>query len=136
MSTDAVLVQCSFDHVKPVGDAAGMLLCERLLAISPEIRKQFGDMLVERRAPIMGGVTTVIDQLDNPAALATTLAKFSGWLARRGVVDAHYDRFAEALLWTMSHALGHRYTPRVKAAWRNVCAQIVAQMRLQSRAAA
>jgi hemoglobin-like flavoprotein len=136
MTTDAALVQDSFEHVKPVGDAAGLLLCERLLATAPELRKMFGERVVEQRGPIMAGITTVIERLDDPSGLATTLAKFGGWLARRGVSEEHYDVFADALLWTMSHALGHRYTPRVKAAWRNVCGQILNQMRLQSRAAA
>jgi nitric oxide dioxygenase len=136
MTTDAALVRDSYTHVKPVADAAGMLLCERLLAVSPDLRKLFGDNLAERRGALMAGIEVVISHLNDPAGLATILARFSGWLARRGVSDAHYDRFGEALVWTMSHALGHRFTPEVKKAWRTVFEQIAGQMRRQTRAAA
>ncbi len=136
MKNDAVLVKASFEHVKPVADAAAMLLTERLFAVAPDTAALFGDVGAAERATLMDVMTSVVESLDDTAKLEPTLAAIGRYAAAHGMQPAHYDRFGEAMLWAMSHALGHRWTPDVKAAWKRSYAKVVGLMRDRKQAAA
>lgn len=136
MKNDAVLVKASFEHVKPVADAAAMLLTERLFAVAPDTAAAFGDVGSAERATLMAVMTSVVDSLDDMGKLEPTLVVIGRYGRAHGMQPAHYDRFGEALIWAMSHALGHRWTPEVKAAWKRSYAKIAGLMRDRKQAAA
>lgn len=134
MSTDAALVQSSFAHVTEVADAAAMLFTERLFAVAPDTRALMaGD--AEERAALMWGLTRLVSHLGDPDAQAPALEAVKAACEARGFTDAHYAKVGEAMIWALSHVLGCRFTPEVKAAWRNAYAELAGRVD-SSRAAA
>jgi hemoglobin-like flavoprotein len=136
MKNDAALVKASFEHVKPVADAAAMLLTERLFAVAPGTAGLFGDIGAAERAELMSTMASVVESIDDARALEPTLFAIGRYAAAHGLQPAHYDRFGDALIWSLSHTLGHRFTPEVKAAWTRVYTEVSGLMRNGARAAA
>jgi hemoglobin-like flavoprotein len=112
-----------------------MLLIERLFALAPSARALFGEPDAGQRAAMMEAIGSVIDGLDEPRRLEPALFAIGRRLAARGVTAAHHEAFGEALLWAVGHAVGSRFTPETKDAWKRSCAYAFGLMR-RMRAAA
>ena len=114
------LVQESWQQVAPTADQAALLFYERLFAIDATARPLFRSAgLAEQRRKLIQALTLVVRGLNQPEALAPSLAELGRHHARLGVSDEHYDSVGAALLWTLKQKLGLGWTPQVEAAWTN-----------------
>jgi nitric oxide dioxygenase len=59
----------------------------------------------------------VVNGLHRLDQLVPSIRELGRRHAAYGVTDKHYDTVAVALLWTLHHGLGERWTPNIEAAW-------------------
>lgn len=133
MKNEIRRVQHSFAHVRPIADVASKLFYERLFAIAPETRPLFAEDLTEQRDKLMKALTLVVHGLDDLNAIMPAITALARRHAGYGVVDAHYDKVGEALLWTLEQGLGPKFTPEVKDAWTAVYGVLAQTMRDAAR---
>ncbi len=111
------LVQTSYTAVEALGDKAGLLFYARLFEIDPALRGLFkGDMDAQARK-LMQMITVAVRGLNDVAKLQPALAALGARHRGYGVLLAHYDTVAAALLDTLAAGLGDAFTPEVKQAW-------------------
>jgi nitric oxide dioxygenase len=123
------LVQRSFAEVLPIADTAAALFYDRLFTLDPALRFLFrGDMTVQGRKlmTMLQFAVAGLSRLDKLVPLVQDLGvRHRGY----GVTDAHYATVGAALLWTLAHGLGERFTPEVRAAWSSVYTLLADTMR-------
>jgi hemoglobin-like flavoprotein len=111
------LVQTSYTAVEGLGDKAGQLFYARLFAIDPSLRTLFkGDMDAQARK-LMQMITVAVRGLKDVTKLQPALVALGARHGGYGVLPAHYDTVAAALLDTLATGLGDAFTPEVKQAW-------------------
>jgi nitric oxide dioxygenase len=133
--TQITLVQSSFDLVRPIADAAGMLFYERVFALAPEARALFGDDIQAQARRTMGAVATAVDGLCRLDELVPFLMRLGARHVRYGVEEEHFDVVGAALLWTLEQGLGDAFTPDVRSAWE-VAFGVIADTMLRGMRAA
>lgn len=111
------LIQASFARVAPIQDEAARLFYARLFEIAPQVRPLFKGDMTEQGRKLMATLGLVVKGLrDLPALLPV-----AGALAQRhvawGVRPEHYPAVGQALIDTLSGALGDEFTPETRAAW-------------------
>ena len=110
-------VKASFAKVVPIADQAGALFYEKLFALDPALRPLFKGDIKEQRQKLMQMIATAVNGLDDLDTIVPAVQALGARHAGYGVVDAHYDIVAEALLWTLEQGLGPDFTPEVREAW-------------------
>jgi nitric oxide dioxygenase len=128
LTEDIDLLRASFAQLSPREREVAAMFYDRLFELEPSVRRLFaGDMELQgaKLMSMLGAVVARIHDLD-------ALAPMVGDLARRhvayGVQPQHYATLGEALLWTLSRALGSRFTPEAETAWRRAYATLSATM--------
>ena len=111
------LVQNSFKSVVPIKEVAAELFYNRLFELDPSIKSLFSGDMVEQGRSLMAMIGTAVAGLKNPETIIPHVEDLGRRHKGYGVVDAHYDTVAEALLWTLEQGLGSAFTPDVKEAW-------------------
>jgi hemoglobin-like flavoprotein len=111
------LVQTSFEQVAPIAEAAAEMFYNRLFELDPSLTELFTGDMVEQGRKLMSMIATAVKGLDNPDKLIPAVQQLGRNHAGYGVVNAHYDTVAEALLWTLQQGLGEAFTPDVESAW-------------------
>jgi hemoglobin-like flavoprotein len=92
------------------------LFYERLFAIDPALRAFLRRHRSAGAAAQLAALATVLGGLDRPTPCCRRWP-ISAAGSVFGVVDRHYDRVGEALLWTLEQGLGAAWTDDVHAAW-------------------
>ena len=70
---------------------------------------------------VISTVNTAVGMLDNEMdPLVKVLKDLGKRHAGYGVVDAHYPVVGQALLETLSDAMGEKFTPEVEGAWKEI----------------
>ena len=133
--TQITLVQSSFDLVRPIADAAGMLFYERVFTLAPQARALFGDDIQAQARRTMGAVGTAVDGLRRLDELVPFLMRLGARHVHYGVQEEHFDVVGAALLWTLEQGLGEAFTPDVRSAWEAVFGVIADTMLRGMRAA-
>ncbi len=111
------LVKDSFAKVAPIAPQAAALFYGRLFEIAPEVRPLFKGDIEEQGRKLMQVIATAVGALDRLDTIVPTVQDLGRRHATYGVSDAHYDKVAEALLWTLGQGLGDGFTPAVREAW-------------------
>ena len=111
------LVKDSFALVAPIAPQAAALFYGRLFEIAPEVRPLFKGDIEEQGRKLMQVIATAVGALDRLDTIVPTVQDLGRRHATYGVSDAHYDKVAEALLWTLGQGLGDGFTPAVREAW-------------------
>jgi hemoglobin-like flavoprotein len=111
------LVRLSFVKVMDIKMTAGKLFYGRLFTIAPEVRSMFKDDIDAQAEKLMNTLALAIGALKNPVTLGGMLENLGRRHRGYGVQDHHYDKVAEALLWTLEQGLGDDFTPDVRTAW-------------------
>jgi nitric oxide dioxygenase len=133
---EVTLVQNSWNKVSPIADQAAALFYNRLFEIAPEVKPLFkGDMTVQGKK-LMGMITIAVSNLNHLETVLPDIQASGVRHASYGVQPAHYDRVAEALLWTLEQGLKEDFTPEVKAAWITVYGALASTMLAAAEAAA
>jgi len=111
------LVRASFAKVAPNARAAAALFYGRLFEIAPNLRALFRGDMEEQGAKLMAMLATAVGSLDQLDSIVPAVRALGARHAGYGVHPADYAPVAEALLWTLSEALGDAFTPDTRAAW-------------------
>lgn len=111
----------------------GQVFYDRLFLIAPEVQPLFkGDIKVQGRK-LMDTIGVAVSSLRDPAVLQSTLQDLGRRHTAYGVKDEHYDKVAEALLWTLGKILGEDFTPPVKDAWTSLYVSVADTMRAAAK---
>jgi hemoglobin-like flavoprotein len=119
-SEQKTLVRQSFAVVETIQDAAAALFYGRLFELDPSVKPLFkGDIKAQGKS-LMATLKVAVLGLDRLDQLLPTVQALGRRHAGYGVVDAHYDTVAAALLWTLEQGLGDQFTPACRQAWVEV----------------
>lgn len=123
------LIRDSWTMLHPIGSRVATTFYKRLFVASPSAASLFGatNMPAQRRkfAAMLSEIVRVIDQ---PDILAGEAAESGRRHAGYHVESRHYEDVGGALLWTFEHELGDKFTPEMRAAWREAYALLAAVM--------
>ena len=111
------LVRESFPTIRERSEPLALLFYGRLFQLNPSVRPMFsGDLGIQARklGDMLATLVAAADDLDRQSsALRSMGLRHAGY----GVVAAHYDVLATALLWALGHMLQPDFSPEVKGAW-------------------
>lgn len=128
-ATQKRLVQESFALVEPIAEQAAELFYNRLFELDPSLRSLFKDDIAEQGRKLMATLTLAVKGLDDPAKIIPAVQVLGKRHLNFGVVEAHFDTVAEALLWTLEQGLGDAFTPEVQDAWAAVYSLLATVMK-------
>ncbi len=115
--TAIALVRETFGQARLQSSEAVALFYGRLFTLDPTIRPLFKQNLDEHGQQFMQALLQAINGLGEPETIVTTIKQLGQRHTLYGVHPHHYHTFGQALLWTVAHQLGERYTPAVAEAW-------------------
>ena len=102
-----------------------VLLFER----SPHLRALFGRRSEKAQADMLAGaLIAVIDHLEDPVWLATTLAPLGDKHRTYGVTDEMYGLVASALIATLASVSGPSWNPELEKAWHGALTFVATTM--------
>jgi NAD(P)H-flavin reductase/hemoglobin-like flavoprotein len=100
-----------------------------LFISSPETRAMFPMEMSQMRERLFGALSRLVQILDRPAESAAYLAQLGRDHRKYGVKDQHFDAFFAALLDTVAHFAGSRWSPETETAWRGALEYAARTMR-------
>jgi hemoglobin-like flavoprotein len=128
-SEQIVLVQSSWEKVKPISETAAALFYGRLFELDPSLKPLFKAPIEEQGRKLMGMITIAVNGLDRLEALVPAVQELGARHVGYGVKDHHYDTVGAALLWTLEQGLGPDFTPEVREAWSQTYSVLADTMR-------
>jgi hemoglobin-like flavoprotein len=123
------LVRDSFAKVAPIAPHAAAMFYDRLFELDPTLRMLFKGDMTEQGHKLMAMIATAVLNLHRLDEIAPAVRDLGRRHAGYGVVDAHYDTVAAALLWTLEQGLGAGFTPETRDAWTACYAEIAGEMK-------
>jgi hemoglobin-like flavoprotein len=128
-SEQIVLVQSSWEKVKPISETAAALFYGRLFELDPSLKPLFKAPIEEQGRKLMGMITIAVNGLDRLEALVPAVQELGARHVGYGVKDHHYDTVGAALLWTLEQGLGPDFTPEIREAWSQTYSVLADTMR-------
>ncbi len=111
------LVQESWGLVMPISGQVAEMFYARLFERYPETRNLFSQDMTEQGRKLMVMLNTAVMSLENLAPLLPAIEESGRRHAGYGVMEADYDKVADALIWTLEQGLQDKFTQEVRAAW-------------------
>ncbi len=112
-----ILVQETFDRIRPISEEAAELFYNRLFELAPWLKSLFkGDVKTQGRM-LMQMLDYAVTGLDRLDTIAPTIQDLGKRHVGFGVREEYYETVGEAFLWTLEQGLGKDFTPEVKDAW-------------------
>ena len=112
------LVESSFRHLAPVGEAAAGLFYRTLFLLDPSLAPMFDRSdLHQQGRKLMAALGFVVGNLRRPEAMLPAIAELGRRHVGYGVRPEHYDIVGAALLATLEEGLGDVFTPATRDAW-------------------
>ena len=118
----------TFALVAKQPDAAASAFYRRLFEIDPGLRPLFRPDLEEQGKKLMQMLGAAVRLLDHPQSLIPVLENLGRRHVDYGVRDEHYATVGQALLDTLSAALGNIFTPDVREAWASLYGVVATTM--------
>jgi hemoglobin-like flavoprotein len=118
-SEDAELVARSFALVEPNARQATALFCRRLAETAPRVRALFRGEPDELCDDVVGTVAAIVHRIDDPDGLADLTVELARRRSEHGIGPEECEAIGDAMLWTLSTGLGHRFDDRHRRAWRH-----------------
>lgn len=110
-------VRDSFTGLESRSELLALLFYKRLFELAPELRPLFrGDIEVQAQKFTQMLEMSVL-LLESPGLLVPTLESLGRRHALYGVKDEHYRVVGQALLWSLSEAMGTELSPEAQGAW-------------------
>lgn len=122
------LIRESFAHLHRRKGETAKLFYERLFAVAPETRALFKADMATQGSKLMETFAVALATLNDREGLTMLLRRLGRNHRGYGVVDAHYAKAGEALLWTLKTSLGPAYTPEIEGAWQALYDHMAAVM--------
>jgi len=130
-----MLVQSSWEELRPLAAKTGELLYRRVFELAPELRERFSGTEREQGEAFMGMFGTAVDMLFRLDTLETELRSLGRRHVAYGARPEYYRVFHEALIWTLERLLGAAFTADVRGAWDEVFGYIIKTMQVAQREA-
>lgn len=119
---------------------AGGDLTDRFYAIlferHPAVRPMFSADVGPQAAMLRTAIVAVLEHLDDPVWLTTTLGTLGAQHAGYGVTPGMYDAVAECMLAAMAELGGEEWTPAMTEAWAGALGAVAGLMIAGADAAA
>lgn len=112
-----VLVEETWEKVKPISEKAAELFYGKLFELNPELKSMFKGDMVEQGRKLMTMINTAVMGLKHLETIVPAVQDLGRRHVGYGVKDEDYDTVGAALLWTLEAGLGDAFTADVKAAW-------------------
>ena len=112
-----LLVQSSFERLKPMAARAGLLFYDRLFTVDRSLRRMFRAAPAEQAQKLMQVLGVAVSALGRIEQLVPVLEEMGGRHAAYGVRDEHYETVGACLLWTLTTGLGEDFSAEVHEAW-------------------
>jgi len=131
----AALIRRSFDQIAPVADDTAALFYRTLFEQWPELRPLFhGDLAAQGRR-LMEMIGAAVRLLDHPQSLLPVLAQLGARHAGYGVQPGDYRKVGQALIATLTEALGDDFDDATREAWAAMYALVSTTMMAAAPAA-
>lgn len=115
-----ILVQESWEKVKPISDTAAQLFYGKLFELDPSLKDMFKGDMAEQGKKLMTMINVAVNGLKRLEAIVPAVQDLGKRHVGYGVKDEDYDTVGAALVWTLSQGLGDGFTDEVKDAWVSV----------------
>lgn len=119
-----VLVQGSFEKVKPIAATAAEIFYTKLFELDPKLKPMFPTekegAMAEQGNKLMTMLSSAVAGLTALDKLIPILQDLGKRHVQYGVEKSHYDTVGAALLDTLQAGLGEGFTPSIKQAWTDV----------------
>jgi hemoglobin-like flavoprotein len=116
-SQQILMVQDSFEQVKPIARDAAGLFYARLFELDPALKALFRGDLAQQGQMLMAMIGTAVAGLRDLPRLVPTLHALGARHVAYGVRPMHYETVGAALIWTLENGLGDSFKPAVREAW-------------------
>jgi hemoglobin-like flavoprotein len=127
------LVQQSWAGVMPRSEQVAEFFYAGLFERYPETRTLFSQDMTEQGRKLMVMLNTVVASLENLAPLLPVIRESGRRHAGYGVVEADYDKVADALISALQQGLQDAFTPEVQAAWIQAYGLLAEEMKNAAR---
>lgn len=128
-----VIVQSSFQRVRPVASLAATLFYTRLFKLHPHLRHKFNGNMNEQGRKLMDMLGLAVSNLDNPEVLVPMIRELGCRHVRYGVLTVDYAALEENLLWTLEYCLGREHFGlEVSTAWKAAYTLLSSEMQKAS----
>ncbi len=102
---------------------------ETFFRFAPELREMFReDDLGGQGMRFMGTLAVIVDNLDNPDAIADRFASLGRGHKAMGVTARHFVPMGKALFETLNQELGDAFSDETRAAWEVAYAEVSAKI--------
>lgn len=115
---DIALIQDSFATLQRALEPNSLFFYEALFHHAPQFRRLFREDLAGQGMKFMSTLSVIVKNLKDPSLLESRYAELGRTHAIMGVRAPDFAPMEEALVDTMRHALGPRFTPEHERAWR------------------
>ena len=112
-----ILVQESWEKVKPISEQAAELFYGRLFELDPSLRALFKGDMKEQGKKLMATLNLTVTSLTKLDTIIAAVQDLGRRHVKYGVPDESYNTVGEALLWTLAKGLGDDFTEEVEQAW-------------------
>lgn len=111
------LIRETWAEVEPQTAEVAQYFYGMLFTIAPGTRDLFPINLEVQRLRLMRALVYVVQMIDRPDELVPFLRQLGRDHRKFGVVSQHYEALGTALLASIKHHLGDKWTPEVERAW-------------------
>ncbi|MGC6582030.1 MAG: globin domain-containing protein [Akkermansiaceae bacterium] len=113
-----ILVQESWEKVKPISETAAELFYGKLFELDPDLKPMFANSdMKEQGKKLMVMIGAAVKGLDSLGELVPAVQKLGERHVGYGVKKSHYDTVGAALLDTLEKGLADDFTSETKEAW-------------------
>ncbi|GLX00394.1 globin domain-containing protein [Microtetraspora sp. NBRC 16547] len=132
---DAQALKDSWHQVSRSGDQVPLYFYSALFLMYPETRNMFPVSMAHQRDRLVGALGHIVSNVDRVNELVPFLQQLGRDHRKFSVVADHYPAVGRALLATLEHFLGDRWTPALAQAWTQAY-DLVAQVMVEAAAEA
>lgn len=119
MTPDEIdLVKASWRQIVESAHPVDQLFYQKLFLLDPSLRALFLGDLDSQRSKFHATLSTIIENLDQPALLSDRVHTLGVSHAGYGVRDEHYDTVEKALLWALRECLQGEFSHNTEIAWK------------------
>src|SRR5262245_4620383 len=121
-------VRDRMETLREYAEPFALLFYGKLFELDPGARRLFHNDLAAQGRKVMDMLTSVAESLDDFDPMRARLAELGRQHADYGVRPEQYESVSDALLWSLSQALGPNFDRPTRDAWRTALAAICAAM--------
>jgi len=129
MSLNVEMIRSSFDQAKPIADQVATKFYEFLWGDYPGSEALFeGVDMDDQKQSLMGGLTYIVDNVDNLDRLVPYLKKMGGRHTKYGAEDEHYAWVGGSLIKTFAFFFEDAWTTELEEEWVKAYAVVAETM--------